>query len=320
MTYRYSGIDIIVGFGMCAIVFGALFLFVATTGTFLVATPPAMGDQFSGSANGMVWLQPALGQAIVERTQLQRQSDRITAQATLEWDQALLAHYSLQSIPGGPFGFIMDRAATMPDDHAARVQAVMGRSIVNGTRRGVHSGILSADYYLSDYNRDMIGAAEQLGGRMQGAFMATWQPLLGRWIVDAGRDYAVRAAGVQEQLGVAIVHVAQARTGLEEAWGANQYQLGTLLAAVDRSATMTEPADEVMVASMTPTAGAMAMASAPEQTMAWPGIPLGYLFAAMIGMALVFFSGLRLSAMSREAKALADVRRERDRWVYRLTA
>ena len=95
MTYRYSGIDIIVGFGMCAIVFGALFLFVATTGTFLVATPPVMGEQFFSSANGMVWLQPALGQAIVERTLLQRQSDRITAQATSEWDQALLAHYSL---------------------------------------------------------------------------------------------------------------------------------------------------------------------------------------------------------------------------------
>ena len=316
MTYRYSGIDIIVGFGMCAIVFGALFLLVATTGTFLVATPAAMLDQSSDPANGMVWLQPALGQAIVERTRLQRQSDRITAQATLEWDQALRAHYSLQSMPGGPFGFIMDRAATMPDDHAARVQAVMGRSIVNGTRRGVHSGVLSADYYLSDYNREMIGAAERLGGRMHDAFAATWQPLLGRWIVDAGRDYAARSAGVQEQFGVAIVHVAQARTGLEEAWAANQYQLGSLLAAVDRTATMTEPADQIMVASTTPMAATMV----PEPAMAWPGIPLGYLFAAMIGMALVFFSGLRLSAMSREAKALADQRHNRDRWVYRPAA
>jgi hypothetical protein len=316
MSYRYSSIDIIVGFGMCAIIFGALFLFVATTGTFLAATPPAMPDQFSQPVNGMVWLQPALGQAIVERTLLQRQSDRITAQATLEWDQALLAHYSLQSTPGGRFGFIMDRAATMPDDHVARVQTVMGRSIVNGTRRGVHSGALSADFYLSDYNRDMIGAVERLGGRMHEAFAATWQPLLGRWIVDAGLDYSAREAAVQEQLGTAIIHVAQARAGLEESWAANQYQLGTLLAAVDRTATMTGPADQIMVASTMPEAGAMA----PEQGMAWPGVPLGYFFAAMIGMALVFFSGLRLSAMSREAKASADLRRERDRWVYRLAA
>lgn len=315
MTYRYSGIDIIVGFGMCAIVFGALLLFVATTGMLLVATPPAMVDQFAQPGNGMVWLQPALGQAIVERTVLQRASDRVTAQATLEWDQALLAHYSLQSLPGGPFGFIMDRAAAMPDDHVARVQAVMGRTIVNGTRRGVWSGALSADLYLSDYNRNMIGAAEQLGLRMRGAFAATWQPLLGRWIVDASRDYAARTAGVQEQLGAAIVHVAQARTGLEEVWAANQYQLGTLLAAVDRAGTMTEPADQIMVAGTLPPVAMMS-----DPAMAWPGIPLGYLFAAMIGMGAVFFSGLRLSAMSREAKVLDDLRRERDRWVCRLAA
>lgn len=115
---------------------------------------------------------------------------------------------------------------------------------------------------------------------------------------------------------MAIVHVAQVRTGLEEAWGANQYQLGTLLAAVDRTATMTEQADQVMVARAMPTAASMVS----DPAMAWPGIPLGYLFAAMIGMGAVFFSGLRLSAMSREAKASADLRRERDRWVYRLAA
>ncbi len=53
------------------------------------------------------------GQAVLERTLLQRQSDNIMAQATLEWNQALLAHYSLQSMPGGPFGFIMDRGAAI---------------------------------------------------------------------------------------------------------------------------------------------------------------------------------------------------------------
>lgn len=144
---------------------------------------------------------------------------------------------------------------------------------------------------------------------MHGAFAATWQPLLGQWIVDASRDYAVLAAGVQEQMGVAIVHVAQARTGLEETWVANQSQLGTLLAAVDRAAVTTGAADQVMVASMAPMGAVMA----PEPGMAWPGIPFGYLFVAVIGMALVFFSGVRLPAMSREVKAHADLLCERDR-------
>lgn len=316
MSYRYSSIDIIVGFGMCAIVFGALFLFVATTGTFLVAAQPAIVESLPGSAGGMVWLQPALGRAIVDRTLLQRASDRITAQATLEWDQALVAHYSLQSMPGGPFGVVMDRAAAMPDEHAARVQGVMGQAIVNGTRRGVRSGMLGADFSLAGYNRTMIGNVERLGERMESAFAATWQPQLGRWIVDAGRDYAVRAAGVQERLGAAIIHVAQARTGLEEAWAVNQYQLGTLLAAVDRVATPTGPADQIQVARMEPAVGT-AMS---EPAMTWPGIPVGYLFAAMMGMALVFFSGLRLSAMSRESKVQAELRRDCERWVYRPAA
>lgn len=315
MSYRYSSIDIIVGFGMCAIVFGALFLFIATTGTFLVATPPVLVDQLSDRAMGMVWLQPALGQAIVEHSLLQRQSDRLTAQAMLEWDQALLAHYSLQSIPGGPFGFVMDRAATMPDEHVARVQGVMGQAIVNGTRRGVRSSVLSVDRSNSDYNRDMIGAAERLGARMDGAFAAAWQPLLGRWIVEAGREYAARTAGVQEQLGTAIVHVAQARTELEQAWETNQYQLGTLLAAVDRAATpVTGQADQVMVASMTSPEGAF-MA---ERSITWPGVSLGTLIVAIFGMGVVFFTGLLLSALHREAKAQASLRRERERWVYRL--
>lgn len=316
MSYRYSSIDIIVGFGMCAIVFGALFLFVATTGTFLVASPTAMVEPLPGSASGMVWLQPALGRAIVERTLLQRQSDRITAQATLEWDQALLAHYQLQSMPGGPFGVVMDRAATMPDEHAARVQGVMGQAIVNGTRSGVRSGMLGADYSLSGYNRAMIGHVERMGERMERAFAEAWQPMLGRWIVDAGRDYAARSAGVQERLGAAIIHVDQARTGLEEAWAANQYQLGTVLAAVDRTATMSGADDQITVARMEPAVGS----AVSEPAMTWPGIPVGYLFAAMIGMALVFFSGLRLSAMSRESKMQAELRRDRERWVYRPAA
>lgn len=316
MTYRYSSIDIIVGVGMCAIVFGALLLVFATSGSFLAPPLPVMPDQFSGQAAGMAWLQPALGQAIVERTLLQRQSDRVTAQATLEWDQALLSHYSLQSLPGGPFGSLMARAATIAENHAARVQTVMGRSIVNATRRAVRSGALAEDYSHSGYNRTMIGAAERWGERMDSEFVATWQPLLGRWIVEASLAYGVRAAGVQEQLGRGILHMAQARTGLEEAWAANQYQLGTLLTAVDRAVTTNAPDGPIRMAESTVVAGSLV----PEPAMGLAGIPLGYFLVALFGMAAIFFAGLQISAKSRESKAQADLRRDRERWVYRLAA
>jgi hypothetical protein len=313
MTYRYSSIDIIVGVGMCAIVFGALLFVVATSGIFLAAAPV---EPSSSMASGMAWLQPALGQAIVERFVLQRQTDQMTKVATTERNQALLAHRSLQTLSGGPFGFVIERAATVPIEHDARVQGVMGRSIVNFTRRGVRSGALSADQYLSDFNRDMIGATETMGARLHRDFMSIWQPLLGRWIVEAGREYQNRVAQVQEQLGAAILHVAQAHSALDEAWAANQYQLGSLMAAMDRGGVMPDR----LVALAADGAEQRRAPAVSAGTISWPDVPMGYLVVAMFFLCLVFFGGATLSAASREAKALAEAKRNSTRWVYRMAA
>ena len=82
MSYRYTTIDVIVGVGMCAIVFGALLFFVATTGTFQgapVAYSPL--EQPTGILAGMTMLQPVLGQAIVDRALLERRTNRGMAEA-----------------------------------------------------------------------------------------------------------------------------------------------------------------------------------------------------------------------------------------------
>ncbi|MGA6828545.1 hypothetical protein ACO9S2_13125 [Nitrospira sp. NS4] len=321
MSYRYNGIDIVVGVGMCAIVFGALLLVFATSGMFLVATSePIAFEQPSVMTAGMTWLQPALGQAIVERTLLQHQSDRMMASALSEWNQAMLAHRSLQSASGDPFAIIRQRAATVPDDHAARVQAVMGRSIVNFTRRGVRSGILSADLYLSDYNRGMIDVAERMGQRLDSGFASTWQATLGQWIVDASRDYAGRYAMVQERLGTAIMHMnmAQAKTGLEDAWASNQYQLASLLAAVDRTTATADRFTQLAAAEAELTSKPASVVMA--RTVTWPEIPMGYMIAAALMLMTVFFGGINFSAARREAKALAERNRDAAKWVYRTAA
>lgn len=317
MSYRYTTLDIIVGVGMCAIVFGALLFFVAASGTFLVPSPQlASTDQSPDVLAGMAWLQPALGQAIVERVVLQRRTDQITKAATTESNQAMQAHHSLQSIPGGPFGFVMHRAATIPVDHAARVQGVMGRSIVNFTRRGIRSGVLAVDQYLSDYNRGMIGVTDAMGQRLDREFAASWQPVLGQWIVDASREYAGRHSTIQEQLGMAILHVAQAQTGLEGAWAANQYQLAALLAAAERTGALAERMATLAASDLSHAKTTVAHA----RSVSWPEIPMGYLIAAAVVLGSIFFGGLMLSAMSREAKARVDMKRDADRWVYRLAA
>jgi hypothetical protein len=315
MPYRFNSIDLLVGVGLCAIVFSAMALVLAASGVFVVtgAQPGAIEEGLPSTESA--WLQPALGRAIVERDLLQRRTDEITASATAEWNQAMAAHRMLQASAGDPFAFLMDRAVTVPQEHAARVQTVMGRSVVNFTQRGIRSGRLSADLYLSDYNQDLIAATEARGRRMQQEFSSTWQSVLGRWIVDVSREHLRRTSEVQEQLGSAIVRMTQAKMALEGAWAANQYQLGSLMAAVDRTSGIQDSAalsafDETTRPEV---AGPIALPFIPD-------IPIAFLIAAAVMLCGVFFGGLLLSAAAREAKALAEARRNAGRWVYRMAS
>ena len=317
MSYRYNTIDIIVGVGMCAIVFGALLFFVAANGTYQAAIPqPLSFEQPAGIEVGMTWLQPALGQAIVDQAIFERRANQVMAQSASEWNRATLAHHEFQSLPGGPFGAIMRQAATVSADHMARIQGVMGRAIVNFTRRGTRSGVLSADQYRSDFNTGMIRVTEASGQRLDHEFASTWQVTLGRGIVDAIQNYTSRAGVIQEQLGTAILHVAQAQTGSEEVRAAQQEQLASLVVATVRTEAL---ADRLTLLA--------AIESFPEDTTisftelaSWPEMPMGYLIAASLMLAAVFFGGLSLTARSRETKALAEMQHHAGRWVYRMAA
>ncbi len=317
MSHRYNIIDIIVGVGMCAIVFGAFLFFVAANGTYQAAIPqPISIEQPVGIELGITLLQPALGQAIVDQALFERRANQVMAQSASEWNRATLSHHEWQSLPGGPFGAVMRQAATVPARHMARVQEVMGRAIVNFTARGVRSEVLSANQYLSDYNTGMIRATEVRGQRLDHEFASTWQATLGRGIVDAIQNYRWQAGAIQERLGAAILHVAQAQTGSEEVRAAQQEQLASLMVASIRTVTL---ADRVTL----PTA----IKSSPEATAVtsaepafWPEIPMGYLIVAGLMLVTVFFGGLALSAQSRETKALAEMKHHAARWVYRMAA
>jgi hypothetical protein len=317
MSYRYSTVDIIVGVGMCAIIFGALLFFVAANGTYQAAIPqPISIAEPVGIQLGMTLLQPALGQALVDQAIFERRANQLMTHAASEWNRATLAHQEFQSLPGGPFGAVMRQAASVPADHMARVQAVMGRAVVNFTARGIRSGALSADQYLSDFNADMIRATKARGQRLDHEFVSTWQATLGRGIVDAIQNYRKRAGAIQEQLGTAILHVAQVQTGSEEARAGQQAQLASLVVATVRTEAL---ADRLTLLS--------ALESFPEDTagaftepVSWPEIPMGYLIVAGLMLAAVFFGGVSLTARSRETKVLAEMRSNAARWVYRPAA
>jgi len=317
MSHRYNTIDIIVGVGMCAIVFGALLFFFAASGTYQAATPqPISIEQPVGIELGMSLLQPALGQAIVDQSLFERRANQFMAQSASEWNWATLAHQEFQSLPDGPFGAIMSLAATVPADHMARVQYVMGKSIVNFTARGIRSGVLSADQYLSDYNIRMIRTTEARGQRLDHEFTSTWQATLGHKIVEATQDYARRAGAIQEQLGTAILHVTQAQTGLEEVRAAQQEQLASLVVAAIRTETLMDRLTLLAAVESFPENTAV---PSTEPT-SWPEIPMGYLIVAGLMLAAIFFGGLSLAARNRETKALAEMEHQAAKWVYRMAA
>ena len=317
MSHRYNTIDIIVGIGMCAIVFGALLFFFAASGTYQATIPqPLSIEQPVGIEFGMAALQPALGQAIVEQALLERRTNQLMAQSASEWNRATLAHQEFQSLPGGPFGAVIRQAATVPADHAARVQYVMGRAIVNFTARGIRSGMLSADQYLSEYNTNMIRVTEAWGQRLDQEFASTWQATLGLGIVDTIQRYTEQAGAIQERVGTALVHMVQAQTGSEEIRAAQQEQLGSLVLASIRTEAQ---ADRLTLLA--------AIESFPENTAiastepaSWPEIPMGYLIVAGLMLGSIFFGGLSLAARSRETKALAVMEQQATKWVYRMAA
>ena len=317
MSHRYNTIDIIVGVGMCAIVFGAFLFFFAANGTYQAAIPqPISIEKPVGIELGITLLQPALGQAIVDQALFERHANQVMAQSASEWNRATLSHHKWQSLPGGPFGAVMRQAATVPARHMARVQEVMGLAIVNFTARGIRSGVLSANQYLSDYNTGMIRATEVRGQRLDHEFASTWQATLGRRIVDASQNYRWQAGAIQEQLGSALVHVTQAQTGSEEVRAAQQEQLASLVVAAIRTEALADRVTLLAAIESTPE-GTEVVSTEPAS---WPDIPLGYLIVAGLLLATVFFGGLSLTAQTRETKALAEMKHQASRWVYRVAA
>ncbi len=317
MSYRFNTIDVIVGVGMCAIVFGALLFFVAANGTLQAVIPQPLSTEYPvGLELGMTWLQPALGQAIVDQALFERRTNQRMAQSASEWNRATLAHQEFQSLPGGSLGAIMRQAATVPADHMARIQYVMGRAIVNFTARGIRSGVLSADQYRSDYNTKRIYVTEASGQRLAREFASTWQATLGRGIVDATQNYRWQADAIQERLGAALLHVAQAQTEAEEVRAAQQEQLASLVMAAVRTEALADRLTLLAAIEFFPEDTAVAF----TESASWPEMPMGYLIAASLMLAAVFFGGLSLSAQKRESNALDEMKQDADKWVYRIAA
>jgi hypothetical protein len=317
MSYRYNTIDVAVGVGMCAILFGALLFFAAAGGTYQTTLPqPSPFEQSAGLKSAMAWLQPAIGQAVVEQTLFEHRVNRAISLAAAEWNRATLAQDEFLSRPGGPFGAVMHYAATAPARHMARVQEVMGRAIVNFTGRGVRTGLVSADQLHSAFNSEMIRLVEARGQIMNRQFTSTWQTTLGHRIVETAQAYRKQAEMIQERLGAALVQLALAQLEAEQVRAMQQEKMGSLVFAAARAQAVTDRAVPITAVAAVPVTASVAS----ERSTAWLDVPFVYLVASACILAAIFAVGLSWAARSREEKELAKAQHDASRWVYRMAS
>jgi hypothetical protein len=103
----------------------------------------------------------------------------------------------------------------------------------------------------------------------------------------------------------------------EEGQAMQQEQLASLIFAAVRNEVMTDRPTQptIAVPSAVPSEN---IAVAFTESASWPEIPMTYLIVAGLLLATVFLGSLTMAAQSREAKALAQLKRDADRWAFRM--
>ncbi|GMV49671.1 hypothetical protein FBQ96_14175 [Nitrospirales bacterium NOB] len=299
MGRKYDLVDVMAAIGLVATLFGGYLLVTAADGfwhapsvSISVAAPSAVEV-----GNGMEYLQPTLGRAIVADARVDREAHQAISVAAAELNHAITEYQLSETTLMSPLVLAELTALGQEVDHGARVQYVMGKTIVNHTRRGIGSGILSADHYASDFNANLIRTAELTGQRMHDQFEAMRQPALGRSIVEAVQEEDRMTAAIQERLGRAFVQVIQAQDRYEAAKAAEQVQLASATVAALRS----EGTMEAMASMESKPVEAMVVA---RHSTASPDVPRGFLILACMGLIILFIGGLALSSRKGEVDSI----------------
>lgn len=285
MQRKFELVDVVVAIGVFATMAAGGMFFLAANGTMsLSRSGEQVTELSSGKVDGMQWLQPVLGQAIVDQALLERRHAKGMSSAQARLTAVREEHRRWQHSPLGYLDSIKASAARAEDDHDVRVQAVMGRAIVTSTKRGVQNGVLSSAGAGAEYNGHLIDATKARGQRMDTQFLAEWQANLGRAIVTASRLDANVSALRQERLGAAIVQFSAAEFAQEGSRASMQERLGgaTLVAM------QTESKREISEPGLADRSVARAVAV--QQP--WPGFPMSTIVAASFVLMALFVAGL----------------------------
>ncbi len=299
MGRKYDLIDVVVAIGLVATLFGGYLLVTAADGFWQAPGSSTMSRAIAGTEpfTGMQYLQPVLGQAIVQDLLLERDAGAALSASAMELNRAVGESERMSTTLLSPLVLAELRAFGQEADHQARMQYVMGKAVVNQTRRGIATGILSADQYVSEFNTTLIRTAELTGQRMHDQFEATRQAAIGRSIVEAIQEEDQMNATAQERVGRAVVQVTQAQENYAEAKAERQIQLASATVAavrtdalMDRLALLEDISAERTIIAHHRTASA--------------DVSRGFLILACVGLIALFMGGLAFSSRKGEVESI----------------
>ena len=227
MQRRFEFMDLIVAVGLCATIVASGLLLMAANGMQIRSVGRGAVGQPTDNLTGIDLLQPVLGHAIVDHVLLERRHAKDAAAAITHLDALIFERNQSNHFPYSYLDSVTTGASWADSEHTARVQTVMGRSIVNFTRRGVRSGLWSSVERAAYDNPSMVSVTKAMGQNMDRAFLANWQPNIGRGIVVATQENEQRSTLRQEQLGTAILEMATVQEVYEPVRAAIQEQLGS---------------------------------------------------------------------------------------------
>ena len=319
MKRNLEPVDSMVVVGVFATLLGGALLFMATSGPFQTPTPEAASVNRSPDImTAMQWVQPALGQGIVDDYLLRSKASEEMAGAAMTLNRSVM---SASRLPAFPFES-RERAArwavSMESDHDARVQFVLGRLIADYTARGVRTGVLSPTEPAGDYNNRMMQIAEAAERRMQEAFRSHRQEDLGRTIVSASQWHNELASRIQERVGNAIVHVAMVQDGYQKA----SERMRAQLAAIGLAAMRTEQQADLFARlgrADLAERGEMASLAPNGEPRSWPEVPFALWFAASVVLMGAFCAGFFMPSR-REPVAVSEMEMKSGEKGYRKTA
>lgn len=148
----------------------------------------------------MRWIQPILGQAIVEDALIKQHYGGENGDAIKVRDRSALAAQLLNG--GNSPARALVYAGAMEADHAARVQWVMGRLIVELTRHSVRAGMVTSDRLAEEENHRIMTIAQETEKKMNDGFRTEWQARLGQGIVSQTLSQVRTAKHSRERVGL----------------------------------------------------------------------------------------------------------------------